>query len=109
MSGKINMDWSSINVTHSYPRDSVKVDGVIAQFERSEAGRQKDPSYEIERGFLDLAGNDNFVHKVYEFSVFPGIGPLFAEFTPKQIIVGTNIKRVKDDIEIFRSQRLVNA
>lgn len=91
--GTTKINWSNVSVVRSHFKDS-KVENVIARYERCmNVGRQKDPSYEIEHQFLVNDGNNHngFTHRTYEVKVHPIPDPLFVQFTPTEIIVGTSL------------------
>ncbi len=87
-----NLDWASITVVNAIPRDNTRVVDVIARFNRMGLGRTKDPTFEMEREFLDAADEKVFIHRIFEVKIHRIPTHIYIEFTPTEIILGQSIE-----------------
>lgn len=90
-SSSININWACIDVK-SWPITEKEADDIIMTIPRDNTGRNTDRSYEIERGFLDLVNQEQFIHRVYETNIPMMDGPIFIEFNPDEIRIGLSSK-----------------
>lgn len=85
----IRMDWVNLTVIDHYNSTDVGVAHTIISIPRDPSERNKSSTYDVERGFLDYIGEFRFLHKTYKVKLAYISDPIFVEFTPTFVRVGT--------------------
>lgn len=93
---RVNLNWEWISVADTYPATNMKVEDVVMTIPRDPSNRNRDNSYEIERAFLDLANQDEFIHLIYETQIPMLANPIYVEFGSNEIRVGLDVRKRYD-------------